>query len=260
MAPLPLPEGTTTVLVSPYESLRRIPWSALFEVPAALVFSGTELVRLRSERPDKGKDVLALGDPVRRPPTSGAAATAPETLEEARAVGDVVLLGPDASQPALAAALSRPTRWRAVHLACPVLLPSRAQATGSLAMSPTGEDDGVLTVAEVLGLKVLADLLVLPVCAVEEGEEHGAGTAMAEITLAFMMYAGAPRVIYSPSRADPEARKALMLKFYELWDPKEGNGLPAAEALRKAQDFIRAQEEWADPKHWASWVLWGLPE
>jgi CHAT domain-containing protein len=52
-----------------------------------------------------------------------------------------------------------------------------------------------------------------------------------------------------------------MIKFYELWNPKDGSkGLATAEALRQAQEFVRAQEKWKHPYYWAAWVLWGLPD
>ncbi len=54
-----------------------------------------------------------------------------------------------------------------------------------------------------------------------------------------------------------------MIKFYELWNPKEGKGLGAAAALKKAQEYIRDHPdhpEWKHPYYWAAWVLWGLPD
>jgi CHAT domain-containing protein len=52
-----------------------------------------------------------------------------------------------------------------------------------------------------------------------------------------------------------------MVKFYELWNPKDGKpGLPAATALRQAQQFVAAQAQWKDPTYWAAWQLWGLPD
>ncbi len=60
---------------------------------------------------------------------------------------------------------------------------------------------------------------------------------------------------------DDEATKALMVKFYELWNPRDDSkGLGAAAALKEAQAFVRSQEKWKHPKYWAAWVLWGLPE
>jgi CHAT domain-containing protein len=75
------------------------------------------------------------------------------------------------------------------------------------------------------------------------------------------MYVGAPRVLCSLWEVDDEAARALMVAFYARWNPKDGSkGVGAAEALRAAQDEIRAQEKWADPHDWAAWVLWGLPD
>ena len=78
------------------------------------------------------------------------------------------------------------------------------------------------------------------------------------LTRAFM-YAGAPRVICSLWKVDDKATQALMVKFYELWSPKEGAGLGAAAALKRAQAFVKSHEKWKHPYYWAAWVLWGLP-
>ena len=73
------------------------------------------------------------------------------------------------------------------------------------------------------------------------------------------MLAGAPRVIVSLWKVDDAATKALMVKFYELWNPKDGSqGLPTATALKKAQEFVRSHKKWKHPYYWAAWQLWGL--
>lgn len=54
-----------------------------------------------------------------------------------------------------------------------------------------------------------------------------------------------------------------MICFYRLWSPKEGTGLPMAQALREAQDFVRNRPdypEWRHPYPWVAWLLWGIPE
>ena len=78
------------------------------------------------------------------------------------------------------------------------------------------------------------------------------------LTRAFM-YAGAPRVICSLWKVDDEATRALMVKFYALWNPKDGSKpMGPAAALRAAQEFVKSQEKWKHPYYWAAWVLWGL--
>ena len=70
------------------------------------------------------------------------------------------------------------------------------------------------------------------------------------------MFAGAPRVIVSLWKVDDDATRALMLKFYGLWNV----GKPCATALKEAQGFVASHEAWRDPRFWAAWQLWGLPE
>jgi CHAT domain-containing protein len=85
------------------------------------------------------------------------------------------------------------------------------------------------------------------------------GEGIVGLTRAFL-FAGAPRVVCSLWKVDDEATGALMTKFYESWNPKDGaKPLPTAAALRAAQEHVRAVPRWADPHYWAAWVLWGLP-
>jgi CHAT domain-containing protein len=110
---------------------------------------------------------------------------------------------------------------------------------------------------ELLRMKIPADLAVLS--AVETGKgKIVKGEGIVGLTRAFL-FAGAPRVICSLWKVDDEATQALMIKFYELWNPEEGQGLGAAAALKEAQAFIRGQDKWKHPYYWAAWVLWGLP-
>jgi CHAT domain-containing protein len=124
-------------------------------------------------------------------------------------------------------------------------------------LTPDPENDGLLTCLEVLRMKVPADLVVLSACETAKGKVYRA-EGIVGLTRAFMM-AGAPRVLCSLWKVDDAATKALMEKFYELWNPKEGEGLPAATALKRAQEFVRSNEKWRHPTYWAAWVLWGLP-
>ena len=86
---------------------------------------------------------------------------------------------------------------------------------------------------------------------------------MLGLTRAFMS-SGAPRVVVSLWKVDDAATRALMRRFYELWNPTDGSaGRPAATALREAQAYVRDHPdhpEWRHPHYWAAWTLWGLPD
>ena len=273
LTPLRLPEGTRRLLVSPEGSLAYLPFAALApSLPVAYVPSGTALGELTEERSKRGVGVLALGDAdylsvrdatARAVYGSHAALSAlPGTRAEVTAIGDptTTLLGAGASEAGLRAALAaRPDRWRAVHFACHGLVDRRHPARSALALSPDASNDGYLTALEVLGTAIPADLVTLSACETGQGRIV-MGEGIVGLARAFM-YAGAPRVICSLWKVDDDATRVLMTKFYSLWNPKDGKpGLPTAEALKRAQEFVKSQERWKHPYYWAAWVLWGVPE
>jgi CHAT domain-containing protein len=111
----------------------------------------------------------------------------------------------------------------------------------------------------VLQARVPADLVVLSACETARGKVYR-GEGMVGLTRAFM-FAGAPRVLASLWKVDDAATLALMKRFYEAWNPRDGRpGLATAAALRAAQQHVRAQEKWRHPYYWAAWVLWGPPD
>jgi CHAT domain-containing protein len=141
-----------------------------------------------------------------------------------------------------------------VHLACHGIVDPERPLFSALALTPTEGDDGFLTALEVFRMQIPADLVVLSACETGKGKIYRA-EGIVGLTRAFM-FAGAPRVLVSLWKVDDEATAALMTKFYEGWKA----GVPAAQALRRAQTHVRAQEKWKHPAYWAAWVLWGLAE
>ena len=128
----------------------------------------------------------------------------------------------------------------------------------ALALTADEENDGFLTAHEIFRMSIPADLVVLSACETGKGRIYRT-EGIVGLTRAFM-FAGAPRVVCSLWKVDDEATQALMVRFYELWNPKDGSeGLSAAAALGQAQAHVRSQERWAHPYYWAAWVLWGLP-
>ncbi len=288
--PLGLPAGTRRVLVSPDGVLPYVPFALLLgDRDVAYEPSGTTHGVLLAERDARGQGVLALGDPdygARPDPTAvalhrrgGLLAPLPATRDEARAVGDVVLLGADATEARLRDEVAKRTRWRAVHLACHGLIDAERPLLSSLALTPAGEDDGFLTALEAFRSRMPADLVVLSACETAKGRVYAA-EGIVGLVRAFML-AGTPRVLCSLWKVDDRATLALMTEFYALWNPKDGTpGLPAAAALRAAQAHVRDFEvesvdeaasqaaghevrrkarPWSHPYYWAAWVLWGLP-
>lgn len=281
VAPLALRDDVKRVLVSPEGPLSYVPMAALLPGrEVACEPSGTTYGLLLEDRARRGKRVLALGDPdytaefnpkalalyapsaaAAAGPTRGARlAPLPGTRSEAQAIGDVVLLGREASEAGLRASIAQQKeRWHAVHFACHAIVDPERPALSSLALTPDAENDGFLTALEVLRMEIPSDLVVLSACETGQGKIID-GEGIVGLTRAFM-YAGSPRVICSLWKVDDEATRALMTEFYRLWNPKDGGpGLPTAEALRRAQELVRSKEKWAHPYYWAAWVLWGLPE
>jgi CHAT domain-containing protein len=266
--PLALEEGVKQVLVSPEGPLCYLPFALLFSQTVALTPSGTTHVLLLDERGDPGRGVLALGDPDYAGVSSGSQAVyyrgraltqLPGTRREAATIGAPTLLGANASETRLKELLPTSTRWRAIHFACHGLVNIDKPMLSSLALTRAGDGDGFFTALEVLRTKIPADLVVLSACETATGKIVS-GEGIVGMTRAFM-FAGSQRVICSLWKVDDEATMALMVKFYELWNPKDGStGLPTAVALRKAQEHVRSQEKWKHPYFWAAWVLWGLPD
>jgi tetratricopeptide (TPR) repeat protein len=293
--PLRLASDVVRVVVSPEGELSYSPFSLLFEGrDVALVPSATTLGLFRIGGADRGVGTLALGDPDYSVHVDSAAvnlhtrdsalvrardrdgekpdsaqrggslrlAPLPASAAEARAVGDVVLLGRDATIAGLERAIKARPRWAAIHLACHGLVDPEAPMLSALALTADAEDNGFLSAMDLFRIHVPADLVVLSACETGRGKIVK-GEGIVGLTRAFM-FAGAPRVICSLWKVDDEATRALMVKFYERWKPKDGKpGLPTAVALRKAQEFVRndpAHPKWSHPYYWAAWVLWGLPD
>lgn len=271
VAPLALPAAARRWTVSPDGPLSQVPFGLL--VPSAEVVFATSATAWRRDVPDgpPATRVLALGDPMYDGDPSAAARPAagregvgrlerlPASGDEARAVGDVVLLRGDATEAALVAALASEPRWRAVHLACHGLFDVARPELSSLALTPDADDDGFLTALEVSRLSVATDLVVLSACSTARGRvvrgEGALGLARA------FQRAGAPRVLCASWKVDDAATAALMARFYAAYRPRDGTAAKSATAaLREAQAAVAADPRWAHPVFWAAWVLWGRPD
>ena len=268
VGPLRLGKYVRRLLVSPVGPICYVPFSLLLPGrEIAYIPSATAHGLLLRDRALRGADVLAVGDPEYAGESHARARTAaitplqrlPATRGEVEAVGTTTLLGADASEAELASRLAGHTRWRAVHFACHGLVDPDQPMLSALALTADETNDGLLTALEIFGMRIPADLVVLSACETGTGKVY-ATEGIVGLTRAFM-YAGTPRVLCSLWKVDDEATKALMVKFYELWNPgSKAPGLSAAAALTKAQAYVQSHDKWKHPYYWAAWVLWGLPD
>jgi len=269
VARLGLSKETTRLLISPHGSLSYVPFGVLApDRTVVQVPSGTTLGTLMDIPVSPAAGILALGDPryeadpAASPPAShrgsGRLSALRATRAEVEAVGSKLLLGAKASEAELARAIATQERWRAVHFACHGLVDAERPMLSALAVTPDPENDGFITCLDIFQMSVPADLVVLSACETARGKIYTT-EGIVGLMRAFMT-AGAPRVLCSLWKVDDAATKALMVKFYELWNPAKGEGLPAATALKRSQVFVRSHEKWEHPYYWAAWVLWGLPD
>ena len=239
--PLELGREIKRVFVVPIAPFIDLPWVLLFGDREVVYGAGS--VGVTAFRPWEGahgKGVLAVGLPRRE---GGTAAE-----QEARAVGDRFLVGDKATWDAIDEASDKQPCWRALHFACPLEFADRW--SGAHPLLRVWEFRPLWRWMRTrLGTRP-SDLVV--VSADESFRLVYSPTSQRGLA------PPAPRAIVSLWGVDPGATRALMQRFYELWNGK--TPLPACTALKRAQDFVRSRVPWEHPYYWAGWQLWAAPD
>ena len=130
--------------------------------------------------------------------------------------------------------------------------------TGEIALSPNperesqtpAEEDYMLTMADVMSVKLRAKLVVLSCCHSGRGEIKAEGVV--GIARAFIG-AGARSVLVSLWAIDDEATLEFMKNFYH----NLVEGRSASESLNRAMKCLRESEKFGDLKYWAPFTLIG---
>ena len=130
--------------------------------------------------------------------------------------------------------------------------------TGEIALSPNperesqtpAEEDYMLTMADVMSVKLRAKLVVLSCCHSGRGEIKAEGVV--GIARAFIG-AGARSVLVSLWAIDDEATLEFMKSFYRNLE----KGRSASESLNHAMKCLRESEKFSDVKYWAPFTLIG---
>lgn len=118
-----------------------------------------------------------------------------------------------------------------------------------LLLASDAANDGSLTVGEIYGLHLSADLVTLSACETGLGKTFS-GDDVIGLTRSFL-YAGSSNIIASLWQVDDDATSELMKSLYA----KLKANVPKKEALRQAQQEL--QNRFPDPLFWAAFYLTG---
>ena len=171
----------------------------------------------------------------------------PFAKEEVEMIGEMLgctpLIGRQATKDAV---LRRLGSVALVHIAA-----HGSMETGEIALAPDdAKMDFILTMRDVLRVKMRARLVVLSCCHSAQGEIKAEGVV--GIARAFLG-AGARSVLVSLWAIDDKATLEFMKNFYQLLV----KGKSASEALNQAMNCMRESEEFGVVKYWAPFVLIG---
>ena len=239
--------------------------------------SASALVALRNVKttPLQTKGFIAFGDPVYTKSEPEIATPArdrgfdfrqlPYTRTEVNEIAALfpiterrVLLGAEAEE---AKVKTEPLgQYRYVHFATHALVDEEYPARSAIMLSaPAGDEtdgkkeDGALQMAEVMRLKLNADLVTLSACRTGLGRLlHGEG--IIGLTRSFL-YTGADSVVVSLWNVNDIATASLMKAFYK--NLKQGMGKDEALRQAKLELLHGRQPAWRHPYYWAPFVLVG---
>jgi len=138
-----------------------------------------------------------------------------------------------------------------IHVASHAVIDARSPLATYVLLAEGGGEDGRLTAAEIEGLRLDADLVVLSACATATGNVR-AGEGVEGLT-APLLAAGVRAVVASRWDVEDEATARLMSDFYRSL----AAGLNAGDALSAAQR--RARERGESATVWAAFSVFGDP-
>ncbi|MEG4355793.1 CHAT domain-containing protein, partial [Microcoleus sp. Aus8_D1] len=189
-----------------------------------------------------------IGNPPRQlPPLPG---SEQEAITIAKILNTQAITG---SQATKASIVQQMLKARIIHLATHGLLNEvkRRDLPGAIALTPSGNDDGLLTSREILDLKLNAELVVLSACNTGRGKLTGDGVVGLSRAL---ISAGVPSIIVSLWSVSDDSTAELMAEFYRQLQQNPNK----AQALRQA--MLITMKMHPNPEDWAAFTLIGEAE
>lgn len=245
---------TPKLVVVPHGVLHYLPFNALRSTSGFVIDrwsvrylpSASAIRYIRAESQEPRRSVLALGNPDAGPAVPKLQHAEAEAVE----IGGLfprskVLVGKEATETTFRRLAGE---FGYLHIASHGRFDSESPLGSGLLLAPDSDNDGLLTVDELFGLQLGAEVVVLSACETGLGRLNP-GDDMVGLSRGFM-YAGARSVVASLWRVDDAATLALMREFYSNL-----GRLTPVEALRAAQVSVRGQ--YAHPFYWAAFQLTG---
>ncbi|MEO0375075.1 MAG: CHAT domain-containing protein [Cyanobacteria bacterium P01_A01_bin.17] len=265
------------VVIIPHRELFLVPFPALQSDEGPLILKHTlvsapsiqllAFTREQRKAPSSPDESLVVGNPQmpsiqvgsRLQPLTPLPGAEREAVAIATLLNTQVLIGPAATETAV---VQQMTTANTIHLATHGLLDELSLDTpGAIALTPSPSNialppssstplsstDGFLTTAEIINLRLQANLVVLSACNTGIGTITGDGVV--GLARAFIA-AGTPSVVVSLWSVPDAPTAALMTEFY-----RQKSSLNTAQALRQAMLITRQQHP--HPKDWAAFMLMG---
>ena len=138
-----------------------------------------------------------------------------------------------------------------IHFATHAFVNESDPNLSGIAFWGDGENDGILYLNEIYNLRMNADLVVLSACETGMGTAYR-GEGLIGFSRAFI-HAGAANLVVSMWRVNDQPTSDLMIRFYRYI--REGHSY--GESLHKAKLDLIAHPDYAEPRHWAAFILQG---
>ena len=245
---------TEKLVISPHGALHYVPFGALSDgeeylldrYSVRLIPSAAALVYIKTDRPQKVGRVLALGNPDLGDPRLDLPNAQVEAVNVAAMFpASKALVRADATKTAVK---NLAGGFAILHFATHGSFNADTPMSSGLYLAKGEETDGVLTVADLYGLRLDSELVTLSACQTGLGKVAN-GDDVIGLTRGFL-YAGARSIVASLWQVNDAATEQLMLSFYHKLQDH-----PAREALRLAQ--IETRQSYPDPVLWGAFQIVG---
>jgi len=248
---------TTKLIIVPHGVLHKIPYAALFDgakffvekFSISIVPSLTVVDFIIKKRNPNHNRFLALANPDTDHTALRYAEKEVKEISELYAKSEIYV-----QKEATEGVVKRRSNYAdVVHFATHGEFNDRQPLQSGLLLSKDTENDGYLQVHEIFGLNFRkTNLVILSACDTAISKIYN-GDDLVGLSRAFI-YAGTPALLATLWSVDDQSTYILMKDFYNYW---YNQGFDKIEALRKAQNSLKAMPIYSHPFYWAPFIIIG---